>query len=145
MIDSKVKGNLTELECLAAFTKIGAVVSIPFGEDSRYDFIADINGKLLRIQCKTCSEIIDDEQEVAAIVFKTVRQSGNAASHWTRTQYSENEIDYFATSYNGKCYIVPVIECSNEKRLRFKKPKNNQTIGINFAKDYELEEVKSKL
>lgn len=144
MIDTKLKGNLTELQCLAAFTEIGATVSIPFGEDSRYDFIADIHGKLLRIQCKTCHEVTE-ENTVVAIGFKTVRQSGNCANHWTRTPYTKEEIDYFATYYNGKCYLVPVEECSNEKRLRFVAPKNGQVRGINFADYFEIKGVIDRL
>ena len=140
MIDTKIKGNVTEMESMLAFMKLGYQVSIPFGEDSRYDFVVDINDKLYKIQCKTCSEIIDNE-EVVAIRFKTVRQSGSRATNWTRTKYEANEIDYFATSYQGKCYLVPLNECSNEKTLRIKLPKNNQTKGISFLKDYELSEV----
>ena len=128
------------MECMLAFMKLGYQVSIPFGEDSRYDFIADINDKLYKIQCKTSSEIVEDDI-VLAIKFKTVRQSGSKATNWTRTKYEENEIDYFATSYQGKCYLVPLKECSNEKTLRIIPPKNNQVKGINFLKNYELSEV----
>ena len=140
MLDTKIKGNTTEMECMLEFMKLGYQVSIPFGEDSRYDFIADINDKLYKIQCKTSSEIVEDDI-VLAIKFKTVRQSGSKATNWTRTKYEENEIDYFATSYQGKCYLVPLKECSNEKTLRIILPKNNQVKGINFLKDYELSEV----
>ena len=144
MFETKKKGNLTELQCITAFTEMGALVSIPFGEDSRYDFIADIDNKLIKIQCKSSSELVDNN-EVVAIVFKTVRQNGSNSKTYTRTKYTKEEIDYFATFYNGQCYIVPVEQCSNEKRLRFVPPKNGQTKGINWAKDYELKEVYNKL
>ena len=45
MLDSKFKGNLTELLCLAAFTELGYQISIPYGDHARYDLIADINNK----------------------------------------------------------------------------------------------------
>lgn len=141
MIDTKVKGNTTEMECMLEFMKLGYQVSIPFGEDSRYDFIGDINGKLLRIQCKTCSEIVDDNEAIVAINFKTVRQSGGKAKVNTRTKYTIEEIDYFATSYQGKCYLVPVTQCSNEKTLRILPTKNGQIKGITWLKDCELSEV----
>ena len=140
MIDTKIKGNLTEMECMTAFMELGFEVSIPFGEDSRYDFIADVNDKLYKIQCKTSSEILDGE-DVIGIKFKTVRQSGSNTTNWSRTKYEPNEVDFFATSYNKKCYLVPLNECSNEKTLRIRLPKNNQTKGISFLKDYELSEV----
>ena len=141
MIDTKIKGNANELECMLAFTQLGIQVSIPFGEDSRYDFIADVKGQLLRIQCKACSEVFDGENNVVGIKFKTCRQSGSKANNWTRSYYTKDDIDYFATSYNHICYLIPVEQCSNEKMLRFVPPKNNQKIGINFAKDFTLQEV----
>jgi hypothetical protein len=141
MIDSKVLGNTTEMECMLECMKLGIQVSIPFGEDSRYDFVMDYRGKLYRIQSKHCTEVIDDSGQVVAIKFKTVRQSGSNATMHTRTKYTKDEIDYFSTSYNGKCYLVPVEYCSTIKLLRIVAPKNCQTKGISFLKDYELSEV----
>ena len=141
MIDTKILGNATEMECMLECMKLGVQVSIPFGEDSRYDFIMDYRGKLYRIQSKHCSEIVDDSNKVVAVKFKTVRQSGSNTSVHTRTKYTKEEIDYFSTSYEGKCYLVPVEQCSNEKILRIKPPKNGQTKGISFLENYELSEV----
>ena len=55
------------------------------------------------------------------------------------------EIDYFATYFNNKCYLVPIEECSSEKTLRFEPPANGQRVGITFAEDYELEKQITKL
>lgn len=53
---TKQKGNITELECLLAFEKRGIEVSVPWGENTRYDMIIDIDNKLYKIQCKTSRE-----------------------------------------------------------------------------------------
>ena len=90
---------------------------------------------------KHCSEVIDNEGQIVAVKFKTVRQSGSNASIHTRTKYTKDEIDYFSTSYKGKCYLVPVEHCSIEKLLRIVTPKNGQLKGVSFLKDYELSEV----
>lgn len=141
MIDSKILGNTTEMECMLECMKLGIQVSIPFGEDSRYDFIIDVNDRLYRIQSKHCSEIFDDSGKAVAIKFKTVRQSGSNATKCIRTKYTKDEIDYFSTAYNGKCYLVPVEQCSIIKILRIVPPKNGQTKGISFLRDFELSEV----
>jgi YHS domain-containing protein len=141
MIDSKILGNTTEMECMLECMKLGIQVSIPFGEDSRYDFIMEYNGKLYRIQSKHCTEVFDNDGHIVAIKFKTVRQSGSNATVHTRTKYTKNEIDYFSTSYNGKCYLVPVEQCSTMKQLRIISPKNGQEKGVSFLDDYELSEV----
>ena len=48
--DTKLMGNITELEVLNYVTKLGYQVSLPFGDRARYDQIWDIEGKLLKIQ-----------------------------------------------------------------------------------------------
>ena len=49
-------GNITELECILAFTKMGYQVSLPYGGQARYDFVAEKDGKFLRIQVKTSTD-----------------------------------------------------------------------------------------
>ena len=55
MLNKKQIGNLTELKCISAFYELGYSISIPYGENNRYDFIADIGGKLIKVQVKTSS------------------------------------------------------------------------------------------
>ena len=131
-LDKKQKGNLTELQCISACYALGYSVSIPYGENSRYDFIADINGKLIRIQCKTSHEI-----DLGVIEFSCRSCRSNTQSN-LRRRYTVDEVDYFCTYWNNMCYLVPINECSVSKKLRFIPPKNNQKVGISYAKDYEL-------
>ena len=129
----KQKGNLTELQCITAFYNLGYSVSIPYGENSRYDFIADINGKLIKVQVKT-SRLMDDGDTIQ-FSCRSVRQTLTGCRY---KHYTSDDIDFFATYHNGQCYLVPVGECGSEKRLRFGAPKNNQGLGINYATDYAL-------
>ena len=50
----KQKGNLTELQCLTAFIQQGCTVSIPYGDCARYDFLVDIDGIIIKVQCECC-------------------------------------------------------------------------------------------
>lgn len=134
-MDTKHKGNLTELQCLSAFVAQGCGVSIPYGDNSKYDFIADIDGKLIKVQVKTSSEKKNTEN---AISF-SCRSTHVNCSGVKNIRYSKDEIDYFATYWNNQCYLIPVEECSVDKTLRFALPKNGQTKGISFAKDYTIE------
>ena len=129
----KQKGNLTELQCLTAFSQCGCSVSIPYGDNSKYDFIADVDGRLLKIQVKTAS--LKDE---SAIQF-SCRTTHVNCTGVKNERYSSNDIDYFATYWNNQCYLVPVNECSVNKTLRFEYPKNGQKKGITLASEYELE------
>jgi hypothetical protein len=140
MLDCKQKGNLTELQCLAAFTELGYTVSIPYGDCARYDFIVDIDNTLYRVQCKTSSL-----KEEGVYNFSCRSTSANRSSATSRS-YSTEEIDFFATMIEGKCYLVPVSQTGNrDKTLRFTIPKNGQKAGVSFAKDYEIETQVAKL
>lgn len=141
-LSTKAKGNLTELQCITAFYQLGYQVSIPYGENSRYDFIADVNGKLIRVQVKTSSV---KHETKGAISFATASTRINSTKNITH-KYTKDEIDYFATFWNNKCYLVPVEEtASREKTLRFIPPANGQIKGITFAKDCELEVQLAKI
>lgn len=48
----KKKGDLAELRVAADLVARGCELSIPFGEDSSYDLIADYEGRLHRVQVK---------------------------------------------------------------------------------------------
>lgn len=135
-MDSKHIGNTTELETMLAFVRLGYNVLTPYGDCERYDYVVDANGKFIKIQSKTAST----EDDGASFKFScrsSHRKNGKILHH----RYSKNEIDYFATAFNGKCYLIPVEECGCDKRLRLLPAKNGQTRGVTQAADYELEEV----
>lgn len=137
-LTTKQKGNLTEVQCLAEFISKGLDVSIPYGDCARYDFIIDINNKLYRIQCKTATQLSEGVYTISCRSCKT-RASGNS-----RRSYTEDEIDFFGTYINGKCYLIPVNETSSHsKTLRFVPTGNGQS--VTYAFDYELEKQINKL
>ena len=96
---------------------------------------------MYKIQVKT-SHLSADESYIEFNTSNKTTRNGTFVRH----AYTANQIDFFMTSYDGKTYLVPVEETTTtQKRLRFLPPKNNQTQGINFAKDYELERQVSKI
>ena len=135
-MNSKQKGNITELECMLAFIKQGYNVLTPYGDCERYDFVVDVNGKFIRVQSKTSSS--DDNGASFKFSGRSCnRKDGKIIHH----KYTNEEIDFFSTIFEGKCYLIPVEECGSDKRLRILPTKNGQVRGISWAKDYELEEV----
>ena len=135
-MNSKQIGNVTEFETMLAFLKLGFNVLTPYGDCERYDFVVDANGKFLRIQSKT-SRTNDNGASFTFSGRSCNRKDGKIVHH----KYTKDEIDYFVTSFNKKCYLIPVDECGADKKLRKKKKKNGQSRGVTWAKDYELEEV----
>lgn len=135
MLNTHFKGKTTELQVATEFIKRGYQVSQPLVTDSRYDFIVDINNKLIKLQVKT-SSIKDDG---AYIEFATSTSHTNT-QRTINHSYNEEEIDYFATIYNNNCYIISVNDCgSRAQRLRITPPKNGNQRGSKFLKDYSID------
>ena len=139
MNDTKKKGLVTELQCQTYFTNLGYNVSIPLGEDCRYDMIVDFNGILQRIQVKTCH--VNDNNAGISISTRSTRSNSQKSIH---KNYSKKEIDYFATFYNNKCYLIKVEECFSGKTLSFKDHTVNQHC-MYFIEDYEAERQIQKI
>lgn len=134
----KRKGILTEEYLKFWFLKQGYSVSVPIGDDDRYDFIVDFNGKLIRMQSKTGNLT----RTTGCLNFSTASNKYNSTgSH--RTQYTKEEIDYFCTLHpeTNQVYIVPVELCGNECNLRLIPPKNQNGKLIKIAEDYEGEKM----
>lgn len=140
MLSTKALGAQTELQCITYLHGLGYDVSIPWGDNARYDFILDVNHKLYKIQSKTSNKIEDG-------VYKFQTRSTYINSQGSRTaQYTEDDVDFFCTFIDNKCYLVPLSETNKrEKVMRFVKPKNNQSIGITYAQEYLAEGQLRKL
>jgi hypothetical protein len=135
-LNSHFIGEITEQQVALEFLKLGILVSKPLVQSSRYDFIADINHKLYKIQVKTSSF-----KEESFIEFATSTSHTNTKGT-LNLKYSEDDVDFFATMFNGQCYLVPFSVCgSRAQRLRLVPTKNHQVKGITFAKDYHLEDI----
>ena len=128
------KGLITEMEVALYFIKLGYNVSQPLNLDSKYDFILDTGKQLLRIQVKTAHNPVDRKD---VIIFKCKSVTGRGQIK--HNSYDKNDIDYFATFWQGQVYLIPVEECSTEKTLRLNK--NILRSNWNYAEDYLATEV----
>ena len=140
MLDKKQKGNLIELQCIAEFYKLGYTVCIPYGENNRYDFIADINGKLIRVQVK--SSKTNDGGKSYVFSCQSSRTNGKT---YINKSYTNEEIDFFCTMVGDICCLIPVDECNTQKTIRVKESLNNQISHLNLINDYNLSNQISKL
>ena len=123
-MNSKAKGNIGEGVVLSEFVKRGIQVSIPFGDNARYDLIAEFNGKLNKIQVKYCNKI----NEAGSIICNCI----SSTNHTTNKHYTtyENDIDYFAFYLVplDRTILVPIEDIGTKKRLAviIEKSKNNR-------------------
>lgn len=141
-LTTKQKGILTEEFIKLWFLRKGFSVSVPIGDNDRYDFIVDFDGKLIRFQCKSGNLT----RTAGCLNFATASlKRDKTGSH--RTYYTKKDIDYFCTVHpeTEQVYIVPVEDCGNEFNLRLIPPKNNALSICHMATDYEGDKMVQKI
>jgi hypothetical protein len=134
MLTTNQKGFIAETAVIHECARLGIPVARPL-DDQRYDLIFDLGAKLLRVQCKWAARA----GEVVAIRTRTCRRAREGLIH---RSYGPDEIDAIAAFCieTGKCYLLPH-ELSVDRvmvQLRLGPTKNNQSVGIRWASDYEF-------
>lgn len=137
----KNKGYAVEAKVLTDLLACGVAVSTPWGDDERYDLIADVNGKLIRIQVKAARTRHNGE----SFSFSCTRHIYEGVGRYKHATYEEGSIDYFATVWEDQSYLVPAEECGQEKQLRISPTRNGVKKNVHWASEYELEKVVDKL
>ena len=137
MLDTRIKGEITEMKCQLYCLEQGYTISKPLIDNARYDLILDYNNKLYRIQIKT-SRWMSEEHE--GLVFNCKSQHSVSSGNKIM-KYAPDEIDFFMTEFENQYYLIPCDKVRAEMRLRFKPTKNGQDYKAYFAKDYLFKEV----
>ena len=132
-IHPKKKGERTQIIIMAELIKRDKSISLPFGDNQRYDLIIDDNGKLIRAQCKT------GWLRNGTIVFKTSSTRTNTKGTINRSY--KGQIDCFLVYCEeiNELYLIPIDKATSvNMRLRVKQPKTNQGFKINWAEKYKI-------
>jgi hypothetical protein len=134
MLTTNQKGFIAETAVIHECARLGIPVARPL-DDQRYDLIFDLGAQLLRVQCKWAARAGD----VVAIRTRTCRRARQGLIH---RSYRPEEIDAIAAFCieTGRCYLLPH-ELSVDRvmvQLRLGPTKNNQSVGIRWASDYEF-------
>ena len=133
MNDTKIIGNIVELEVQTYMTKLGVQVSVPYGDRSRYDQIWDVDGKLLKVQIKHANP---KDGKIEVKCKSIVRRNGKK----TNLRYTKDQVDAIATFYNGKCYFIPIEEAPRDIiTLRFDPTLSSSKSNVHWAACYEVE------
>jgi hypothetical protein len=131
--DTKSVGDVSEAMMIGIFVKAGYLVSIPFGENHRYDLIIDGDDGLKKVQVKT------GRLRNGAVLYNccsTHTHRGGPASR----PYA-GEVDFFAVYCpdTESAYLVPIDEAvATLGTLRIVPPSNRQTKRIRWADRYVI-------
>jgi hypothetical protein len=132
--NSKDKGDISESKVISFLSEKGFDVSVPFGDNTRYDLVLDVKDTLLRVQVKTGND------KRGVIKFRTnsvVKKSGNQQE----TESYDGDADVFAVycQDTNEIYWIPVDEAPNNKMtLRYEEPKHRLS-KINYVGQYTFD------
>ncbi len=133
-------GDRTALAVMLALTNAGFYVSVPFGENCRYDLVIDRAGTLTRVQCKT-GRLRD-----GAVHFATASTYSHLPSPREERRDYIGQIDEFAVYCPGTegVYLIPIddVLARTGAYLRVDPPRNGQHKHIRWAKDYEIARIR---
>ena len=135
-MNTKQIGDTSEAVVIAELIKSGKTVLLPFGDNQRYDIGIDDGGKLIRVQVKT------GKLKNGVIIANTCSSACSTVGRTKRTRQNyKGQADLFAIYCfeTNKVYLISVSDVGDVGlSLRIDAPKNNQTLGVKWAKDYEL-------
>jgi hypothetical protein len=128
------KGAIAEAAISLEALKLGIAVSKPLVERA-YDLIFELEEGLVRVQCKWAIRCGD-------VIFVRCYRSRRSADGLIRTFYTGDEVDAFAAycAELKSCYFLP-LDCLPQGQaihLRLSPTRNNQQLGIKWAKRYEF-------
>jgi hypothetical protein len=130
-----MKGAIAEAAISAAAFELGIYVLRPVIEGRRYDLILDVDGRLLRVQCKWAPRR-------GNVIVVTLRTSRHTPHGYVRTTYTANEVDGVAVYCHElkRCFYLPIglVAGRSGIHLRLRPAANNQEAAINYADDYSF-------
>lgn len=137
-MNTQVQGAITEQKCFLKCIEQGWIVSKPLFDNARYDFLLDTGNHVYKIQIKTSHW----NDSCTGLTFNGYSQHSTGNGN-KRMKYTNQEIDYFMTEFQGQFYLYPVPEQGmTTKTLRL--ADGNQK-NVDYARDYLFEEVSKNL
>ena len=135
----KAIGDRTTLAAMQALQATGYAVSVPFGENVRYDLVIDDGEHLQRVQCKT-GRLCD-----GAIRFATCSCYGHHMRPSQARRDYLGQVDCFAVHCpeTSGVYLLPIedVPVRVQAALRVDAPRNGQRRRVRHAAAYEIGRV----
>jgi bifunctional DNA-binding transcriptional regulator/antitoxin component of YhaV-PrlF toxin-antitoxin module len=130
-INRKQQGDLGETSAIEWLTRQGALVAVPFGHSPDFDLVAQVGGRLLRVQVKTSTQEITTSTGDLRYPVSLVTCGGNQSWTGVAKLFDPEKIDYlFALTSRGRRWFIPATDLDG---------KRNVSLGGTKYAEYEIE------
>ncbi len=120
LINRRRQGDLGETSAIEWLTRIGATVFIPLGHSPDSDLVAELDGRLLRIQVKTSTQLTTTPDGYLRYLVTLATNGGNQSWNRRTKKLDPSRVDYvFALTAEGRRWMIPapVLEARNALTL----------------------------
>lgn len=133
--DKQICGITTELLVAQKFIELGFIVSVPYGNNSRYDMIVDTDKARYRIQVKHASL-----NENGSYTIQTCNSVSTTSRH-ERKYYTKEDVDFIVSIIENQLVVIPVelVEKSASKIFRTVLPAYGPKTTCNLITDYTVD------
>ena len=109
------QGDLGEAVAIQWLTSIGAIVSFPLFHSPDYDLIAELDGRLIRVQVKTSRHQVSSTGHFAV---QLATSGGNQSWTGTVKTFDSSRVDYlFSVVGSGRCWFIPSPEIEGQRSV----------------------------
>ena len=134
----KKVGDRSEAHILAALVERFDEVFLPWGENSRADFLVVDGDAILRVQAKT-GRLRNGVVAFNTCSFTSHHPSNRGTKEYRHDYRGDAELFGAWCPDTRRVYLVPVADVpTNGARLRVTPTRNGQRAGVRWARNYEL-------
>jgi hypothetical protein len=113
------QGDLGELSAMEWFASKGAIVCFPIGHSPDWDFIAQLEGRLLRVQVKSCIAFYTQRWHASVCT-----RGGNQSWSGLVKRFDPASCDYlFAVIGDGRRWCIPARALQGKTSIALGGPK----------------------
>ncbi len=126
LINRRQQGDLGEASAIEWLTRQGATISIPFGFSPDYDLVAEVQGRLLRVQVKTTVRTRTAEgRDRWSLHIAT--NGGNQSWTGLAKRFDPDRVDaVFALVGDGRRWLIPAREIDGTTNITLGGPKYSE-------------------
>lgn len=109
----KKQGNIGVSRAIYEYSKLGFTILLPFSDSDKYDLVIERDGKLLRVQIKTSTQVT--KYGTFPVEIKTT--GGNTKRNTIRNREDDDYDLLFILLENGRCWSIPANKLESRTSL----------------------------
>jgi hypothetical protein len=131
LINRRQQGDLGEASAIEWLTRHGAVVALPFGHSPDFDLVAEVGGRLLRVQVKASTQQINTSNGQLRYPVSLVTCGGNQSWTGVAKLFDPAKVDYlFVLTSAGRRWFIPATDLEGKRGIH---------LGGDKYSEYEIE------